>query len=135
MLKSNFTYVKLAEVSLSSYLASRQSTHQGGRWQHAPPVGHQLSPVLVPQKSKRSFTTRTAKKFPSKSLTPSAWTSSLKPRRTTKIASVLNKEGQLNLEEHARREKAGLCLYCGGKNELDSSVKRITCEAAKLGKK
>ncbi|KNZ63604.1 hypothetical protein VP01_11211g1, partial [Puccinia sorghi] len=44
-------------------------------------------------------------------------------RKPTEIALVLNKEGQL------------LCLYCGGKHELDSCVKWIAREAAKLAKK
>ncbi|KNZ49844.1 uncharacterized protein VP01_4743g1, partial [Puccinia sorghi] len=57
------------------------------------------------------------------------------PRRTTKIGLVLNKKVQLNLDECARREKAGLCFYCGGKHELDSCAKRITFEASKLAKK
>ncbi|KNZ61940.1 hypothetical protein VP01_13320g1, partial [Puccinia sorghi] len=67
------------------------------------------------------------KKFPSKPFTPSASTLVPRSRKPTKIALVLNKEGQ--------REREGICLYCGGKHELDSCVKRITCEAAKLAKK
>ncbi|KNZ46587.1 uncharacterized protein VP01_7145g1, partial [Puccinia sorghi] len=58
-----------------------------------------------------------------------------KSRKPTKIALVLNKEGQLNSEEQARREREGLCLYCGGKHELDSCGKWIPREAAKLEKK
>ncbi|KNZ63259.1 hypothetical protein VP01_11674g1, partial [Puccinia sorghi] len=56
-------------------------------------------------------------------------------RKPTDIASVLNKEGQLNLEEQSRREREGFCLYFGGKLELDSCVKRISRESAKLAKK
>ncbi|KNZ44960.1 uncharacterized protein VP01_8630g1 [Puccinia sorghi] len=57
------------------------------------------------------------------------------PKRSTEIALVLNKEGQLNGDECVIREKEGLCLYCGGKHELDSCVNRIRREAAKLAKK
>ncbi|KNZ63479.1 uncharacterized protein VP01_11390g1, partial [Puccinia sorghi] len=45
------------------------------------------------------------------------------------------KKRPMNGDERARREKEGLCLYCGGKHELDSCVKRIAREAAKLAKK
>ncbi|KNZ62198.1 uncharacterized protein VP01_13006g1, partial [Puccinia sorghi] len=37
-------------------------------------------------------------------------------KKSTGIALVLNKEGQLNGDERARRENKGLCLYCGGKH-------------------
>ncbi|KNZ44169.1 hypothetical protein VP01_9440g1 [Puccinia sorghi] len=74
------------------------------------------------------------KKLPSKPFTPSALTLAPRLRKPTEIALVLNKEGQLNSEEQARREREGLCLYCGGKHELDSCVKRITREASKLAK-
>ncbi|KNZ49437.1 uncharacterized protein VP01_5001g1 [Puccinia sorghi] len=57
-----------------------------------------------------------------------------KEQRCFEIASVLNKEGQLNSEERARMERE-ICLYCGGKHELESFVKWIACEAAKLAKK
>ncbi|KNZ46241.1 hypothetical protein VP01_7449g1, partial [Puccinia sorghi] len=66
----------------------------------------------------------TIKKFPAKPFTPSASTSAPRSRKPTKIALVLNKEGQLNSEEQARREREGLCFYCGGKHELESCVKR-----------
>ncbi|KNZ61224.1 uncharacterized protein VP01_14343g1 [Puccinia sorghi] len=67
--------------------------------------------------------------------TPFVLSSASRPKRSTEIALVLNKEGQLNGDERARREKEGICLYCGGKHELDSCVKRIAREAAKLAKK
>ncbi|KNZ63258.1 uncharacterized protein VP01_11676g1, partial [Puccinia sorghi] len=56
---------------------------------------------------------KSLKKFPLKPSTPFASSSVSRPKRSTKIASVLNKEGQLNGDERARREKEGLCLYCG----------------------
>ncbi|KNZ63227.1 uncharacterized protein VP01_11701g1, partial [Puccinia sorghi] len=59
---------------------------------------------------------KSSKKFPSKPSTPFASSSEPRPKRSIKIASVLNKEGQLNWDERARREKEGLCLYCGGKH-------------------
>ncbi|KNZ62626.1 hypothetical protein VP01_12471g1, partial [Puccinia sorghi] len=63
---------------------------------------------------------RYKKKFPSKASTPSASTLAPRSKISTKIAS---------------RETGGHCLYCGGKHELDSHVKRIAREAAKLAKK
>ncbi|KNZ47399.1 hypothetical protein VP01_6426g1, partial [Puccinia sorghi] len=74
-------------------------------------------------------------KLISKPFTPSASTSAPRLRKPTKIALVLNKEGKINLEERVRREREGLFLYCGGKHELDSCVKYITREAAKVVKK
>ncbi|KNZ58555.1 hypothetical protein VP01_1906g1, partial [Puccinia sorghi] len=65
------------------------------------------------------------KKFPSKPSIPSA----SRPKKPTEIASVLNKEGQFNSEEHARREKEELFLYCASKLEKkieDSSLE--TCK-------
>ncbi|KNZ63205.1 hypothetical protein VP01_11733g1, partial [Puccinia sorghi] len=78
---------------------------------------------------------KSSKKFPLKPSTPFALALASRPKKSTKIALVLNKEGQLNWDERARREKEGLFLYCGGKHDLDSCVKRITREAAKLAKK
>ncbi|KNZ60368.1 hypothetical protein VP01_15646g1, partial [Puccinia sorghi] len=51
---------------------------------------------------------KSSKKFPSKPSTPFASTSASRPKRSTEIASVLNKEGQLNWDERVRREKEGL---------------------------
>ncbi|KNZ62752.1 uncharacterized protein VP01_12269g1, partial [Puccinia sorghi] len=59
---------------------------------------------------------KSSKKFSLKPSTPFALSLASRPKRSTKIASVLNKEGQLNGDERARREKEGLCLYCGGKH-------------------
>ncbi|KNZ60629.1 hypothetical protein VP01_15276g1, partial [Puccinia sorghi] len=56
---------------------------------------------------------KSSKRFPSKPSTPFASSSASQTKRSTKIASVLNKEGQLNGDERLRREKEGLCLYCG----------------------
>ncbi|KNZ62829.1 uncharacterized protein VP01_12198g1, partial [Puccinia sorghi] len=89
----------------------------------------------TPSTLKNKDASKYKKKFPSKPFTPSALTLALRPRKPTKIASVLNKEGQLNSEEQAIRGRDRLCLYCGGKHELDSCVKRIAREAAKLAKK
>ncbi|KNZ49684.1 uncharacterized protein VP01_4852g1 [Puccinia sorghi] len=81
----------------------------------------------TPSTSKNEDASRhkSSKRFPSKPSTPFASSSASPPKRSTKISLVLNKEGQLNGDERARREKEGLCLYCGGKHELDSCVKRI----------
>ncbi|KNZ55234.1 uncharacterized protein VP01_2731g1 [Puccinia sorghi] len=78
----------------------------------------------TPSTSKNEDALRYKKNFPLKP-SPSASTSAPRSKKSTKISLVLNKEGQLNLEEQARREKEGLCLYCGGKHELDCCVKRI----------
>ncbi|KNZ48204.1 uncharacterized protein VP01_5836g1 [Puccinia sorghi] len=86
-------------------------------------------------KNKDPLKHKSSKKFPSKPSTPFASSLASRPKRSTEIALVLSKEGQLNWDEHARREREGLCLYCGGKHELDSCVKRIAREAAKLAKK
>ncbi|KAI9629667.1 hypothetical protein KEM48_012731 [Puccinia striiformis f. sp. tritici PST-130] len=64
--------------------------------------------------------------------------SSSKPRtRTTPkdIISVLSKEGFLKDDERARREKEGLCMYCGGKHDLDTCAKRLAREATKPSSK
>ncbi|KNZ49891.1 hypothetical protein VP01_4714g2, partial [Puccinia sorghi] len=79
----------------------------------------------TPSTSKNEDASKYKKKFPEKTFTPSALTSAPRLRKHTKIAS----EGQLNSEDQARREREGLCLYCGGKHELDSCVKRI-CHAS-----
>ncbi|KNZ62027.1 hypothetical protein VP01_13228g1, partial [Puccinia sorghi] len=79
----------------------------------------------TPSTLKNEDSLKYKKKFPVKPFTPSALTLAPKSRKPTKIASVLNKEGKLNSEEQARREREGICLYCGGKHELDSCVKRI----------
>jgi hypothetical protein len=50
------------------------------------------------------------------------------------ISKVLNTEGGLKADEKARREKEGLCMYCGGKHQLDACAKRAAREAAKLSK-
>ncbi|KNZ61663.1 hypothetical protein VP01_13738g1 [Puccinia sorghi] len=89
----------------------------------------------TPSTSKNEDTSKEKKKFPAKPFTPSALTLATRSRKPTEIASVLNKEGQLNLEERARREREGLCLYCGGKHELESCVKQNAHEASKLAKK
>ncbi|KNZ47710.1 uncharacterized protein VP01_6204g1, partial [Puccinia sorghi] len=78
----------------------------------------------TPSTSKNKDASKYKKKFPAKPFTPSALTSAPRSRKPTKIALVLNKEGQLNSEEQARREREGLCFYCGGKHELESCVKR-----------
>ncbi|KNZ62607.1 hypothetical protein VP01_12499g1, partial [Puccinia sorghi] len=52
---------------------------------------------------------KSSKKFRLKPSTPLASSLASRQKRSTKIASVLNKEGQLNGVEHARREKEGLC--------------------------
>ncbi|KAH9461410.1 hypothetical protein Pst134EA_017718 [Puccinia striiformis f. sp. tritici] len=64
--------------------------------------------------------------------------SSSKPRtRTTpqEISSVLSKEGFLKGDKRARQEKEGLCMYCGGKHDLDTCAKRLACEATKPSSK
>ncbi|KNZ57884.1 uncharacterized protein VP01_204g9 [Puccinia sorghi] len=61
--------------------------------------------------------------------------SSSKSKIPADIVAVLNKEGNLKADERARREKEGLCMYCGGKHELDTCAKKIAREAAKQAKK
>ncbi|KAH9471113.1 hypothetical protein Pst134EA_005021 [Puccinia striiformis f. sp. tritici] len=61
-----------------------------------------------------------------------------KPRtRTTsqEISLVLSKEGFLKGNERAQREKEGLCIYCGGENDLDTCAKRLAREATKPSSK
>ncbi|KNZ44021.1 hypothetical protein VP01_9589g1, partial [Puccinia sorghi] len=86
-------------------------------------------------KNEDSLKQKSSKKFPLKPSTPFALSLASRPKRSTEIASVLNKEVKLNGDERARRENEGLCLYCGGKHELDSCVKMIAQEASKLEKK
>ncbi|KNZ54494.1 hypothetical protein VP01_2932g6, partial [Puccinia sorghi] len=97
------------------------------------PVENQLERQPLLSISKKGFRVKSQtsllllykKKFPAKPFTPSASTLAPRSRKSAEIASVLNKEGRLNSEEQAQREREGLCLYCGGKHELDSCVKRI----------
>ncbi|KNZ56977.1 hypothetical protein VP01_2273g2 [Puccinia sorghi] len=73
----------------------------------------------TPSTSKNEDTSkhRSSKKFPLKPSTPFASSLASGPKRSTESASVLNKEGQLNGDERARREKKGLCFYCCGKHD------------------
>ncbi|KNZ62889.1 uncharacterized protein VP01_12108g1, partial [Puccinia sorghi] len=63
----------------------------------------------TPSTSKNEDASKYKKKFPAKPFTPSASTLAPRLRKPTEIASVLNKEGKLNSEEKARREREGLC--------------------------
>ncbi|KNZ45744.1 uncharacterized protein VP01_7844g1, partial [Puccinia sorghi] len=62
------------------------------------------------EKNEDALRYKPLKKFSSKPSTPFTSSSASRP---TEIALVLNKESQLNRDERARREKEGLCLYCG----------------------
>ncbi|KNZ62298.1 hypothetical protein VP01_12890g1 [Puccinia sorghi] len=70
-----------------------------------------------PSNSKNEDALRYKKKFTLKPSTPSALTLAQRSKRSTKIALVLNKEGQLHSEEPEGRGEEGLCLYCGGQHE------------------
>ena len=66
---------------------------------------------FVPNPRTRSFA-------PWKKTSPTADTT------TTRAESPLNALGKLKEGEKARREKAGLCVYCGGKHALEDCDKR-----------
>ncbi|KAI7943459.1 hypothetical protein MJO28_010987 [Puccinia striiformis f. sp. tritici] len=83
--------------------------------------------------SSKSNSNKSSKK-PQQQSSGTPASSSSKPRtRTTpqEISSVLSKEGFLKGDERARREKEGLCMYCGGKHDLDTCAKRLAREATK----
>ena len=47
------------------------------------------------------------------------------PKKSDEISKVLDPEtGFLNADEKARREKEGLCMYCGGKHSMEDCAKR-----------
>ena len=58
-----------------------------------------------------------------------------KGKTFSKTPKFLDKEtGMLRNEERLQREKNGLCMYCGGKNNVDSCAQRLAREAAKQSK-
>ncbi|KNZ47377.1 hypothetical protein VP01_6447g1, partial [Puccinia sorghi] len=122
---------KVQNAKASTYIAQFQTLQLRIDWNDAAFALHFRKglPSRITDQLALTDALKYKKKFPAKPFTPSASTSAPRSRKPTEIASVLNKEGQLNSEERARREREGLCLYCGGKHELDSCVKQITpCE-------
>ncbi|KAH9443552.1 hypothetical protein Pst134EA_033019 [Puccinia striiformis f. sp. tritici] len=90
--------------------------------------------------SSKSNGNKSSKKPPQQSSgsssTPASSSSKPRTRTTPKdIISVLSKEGFLKDDERARREKEGLCMYCGGKHDLDTCAKRLAREATKPSSK
>ena len=70
---------------------------------------------------------------PSTSSSSNPAPTSSKVKKFVDTPLVVDKDGHLVGSERARREKEGLCMYCGGKHELASCAKKIAREA-KLAK-
>ena len=91
-----------------------------------------------PQQHKADDPSKTSSKSSNlaKSTSKPSTSSTSKPKSQYKpeYSNVLNKDGGLNQDERARREKEGLCMYCGGKHQLETCAKKIAREAAKLSK-
>ncbi|KNZ44858.1 hypothetical protein VP01_8756g1, partial [Puccinia sorghi] len=101
----------LSYIAQFRTLQASESHHQsvGSDWsatQNTSTVrsGRKTNSTPSTSKNEDASKRKSPKKFPSKPSTPFASSSASRPKRSTKIASVLNKEGQLNEDERPRRE-------------------------------
>ena len=61
--------------------------------------------------------------------TPSPLKAVTRSKAPQEITLILSNDGVLKQSERARREKEGLCMYCGGNHSFEECAKRLACQS------